>query len=413
MSLATCNLEPSDTAKLINDQASLIQEEIMQDVAYLSPFMNTIKGETVDLNFQGPLIKTLVANRVSPGWSRTAPVFTDSRNICGTTDNPDRYGQTEYETKVESLTGESEPICLREHKHVVRNSLNAVVTSMKEAIVELKNVDVRNQYLRRSGVKFTARSNTPFATLFRGQRKAVGTEFLPLLPNAPMTFKALIRIQQEMSEVLGVKKFGGGAASHFKVIAGVEQIEQFRNEVQVLGGILAQTQGGFDVGNKQIQMYSWTEILHRGIQMAIDQQPLRFNEIDEDGWPILISPEISVDGDSGKDSITNPAWSSAQYEVGFIMGADGFKYLTPTKFNGEGIVQWKNAPQFSMGELEFVNIRDNQCNRRGDFGYFLYEVARAIQTWNPHAICPFTYKRCELDLGFESCPSIDSEAVEV
>lgn len=412
MSLATCNLQPEDVAKSINDQASLIQEEIMQDVAYLSPFMNTIKGETVDLNFQGPLIRTLVANRVSPGWSRTAPVFTDSRNICGTTDNPDRYGQTEYETKVESLTGESEPICIREHKHVVRNSLNAIVESMKESIVELKNVDVRNQYLRRSGCKFVANSTLGFAG-FRGARKAVGTEFVPLLPNSPMTFKALIRIQQELSEVLGVKKFGAGAAAHYKVIAGVTQIEQFRNEAQIENAILAQTQGGFDVGNKQVQMYSWTEIQHRGIQMAIDQQPLRFNEIDGDGWPIFIDPEISVDGDSGKDSITNPAWSTAEYEVGFIMGDQGFKYLTPTRFNGEGIVQWPNAPQFSMGELEFVNIRDNQCNRRGDFGYFLYEVARAIQTWNPHAICPFTYKRCELDLGFESCPSIDSEALAI
>jgi hypothetical protein len=410
MSLETCTLSPSDYTQLIADQVSSIRDNIMQDVAYNSPFMNTIRGETVDLNFQGKNIPTLVANRVSPGWSRTAPVFTDSTLGCGASSNPDRYGQTEYTTKVESLFGESDPLCLREHKHVVKNSLSATVESMRTAITELMNVDVRNQYLRRSGVKFVANTTLKFNG-FTGQRKAVGTEFAAVLPDTPMTFKALIKIQQYMTEVLGVKKFGSGAGAHFKVIAGVEQIEQFRNEVEVLNGILAQTQGGFAIGDEQIRSYSWTEVQHRGVQMAIDQQPLRFNEIDGDGWPILIAPEIEVDGDHGKDSITNPAWNTALYEVGFIMGDEGFKRLVPTKFVGEGLVNWSAAPQFVMGELEFLNIRDNQCNKRGDFGFFLYEVARAIQSWNPHAICPFTYKRCELDLGFETCPSQSSELI--
>jgi hypothetical protein len=250
-------------------------------------------------------------------------------------------------------------------------------------------------------LKFVAKSGKTLDQILTGSRKAVSTGFYPELPDSTPTLATLIRIASKMMTVLGVERFGSGMDAHYLVIAGDELIERVRNDSTVEKAILAQTQGGYADGNNAIKTYPWLDIQHRGLRFGLDYQPLRFNYLDGNGDPILIEPEVKVSSDYGSDSQPNSEWANALYEIGFIVGKDAFEYLTMASYTGED--KWKWAPQFTMGELVWHNVKDNSCNFKGDLGFHWYEVVRAINPIKPHSICTFAYQRCNLDLGLESC----------
>ena len=408
--MAECTLTPEQVNTVVTQQASTFREQIMQDFAIDRPYLNTIAGDTWDMSGKGDEILTLVANRVSPSWSRTAPEFTPTTEICQNKPNPDEIGQTQYSTKMESRTGRSIDVCVNQAVHLVKGSLNAAYDSMRTAIGELMDYDIRYQYLLRSGVKYTTNSTLGRNFRFTGGRKVVGAEFnTSVAPDSPLTYRALINMVQYARNVNGSELFGSGVDSHALGIFGFEQVEKFRQEAGVAGAILAQTTGGYADGNNSIKKLQWTDIQQRGIKLNVDQEPLRFAAWDEEtGLPELISPTVKVASDKGFDAVTNPDWLGAPYEIGFVVFKDAFKRVVPTRYVGEG--QWKFQPQFTMGELVWRNIVDNDCNLWGDTGYFLYKVTRAIQAWHPHNVIAIAYQRCDLDDGLEPCspPSLSS-----
>lgn len=404
-----CVNSPAQWNDMLHTQESLIREQIMQDFAKERPYVNTIAGDTWNWSGAGEDIRTLVQNRVATAWSRTIPQFDRATTLCNGRPEKDQIGQTEYVTRMETLMGESPDVCVRQAVHGVMGSLNAAYDAMKTACGELIDYDVRAQYLIRSGAKYVANSTLSRDLRFSGGRKVVGAEFnTTVAPDSPMTYKGLINLIQYSKNVLGSKLFGSGVDQHALVIAGFEQVEKFRNEALVNSAILAQTQGGYADGNNAIKAYQWTDIQHRGARLGVDDEPLRFNDWGPEGLPDLISPTVTVASDTGVDAAPNPDWLSAQYEVGFVVFQDAFKRVVPSRYTGEG--QWKFAPQFTMGELTWHNVKDNNCNIRGDTGFFYYEVTRAIQAWNPHNVVAFAYKRCALDDDLEPCegPAISS-----
>jgi hypothetical protein len=187
-----------------------------------------------------------------------------------------------------------------------------------------------------------------------------------------------------MSTVIGAERFGSGMQSHFLVLAGDELIERIRNDEKVEKSILAQTQGGYADGVNSIYNYLWLDIQNRGLRFGLDMQPMRFNYLDALGQPILIEPEYQVTSDYGVDSRPNPDWSSARYEIGFIIGKDAFEYITPSAYTGED--KWKWAPQFTIGQLQWHNVKDMGCNFKGDIGFHWYEIVRAINPVKPRYV---------------------------
>lgn len=402
---AGCDLSPAQWNDILASQESTIRENIQQDLAYDAPYLNSIAGDTWDNSNSGENLRTLVANRVSPAWSRVRPEFQRASTMCQVRPSKDQIGQTEYTTYMETLAGESPDICVRQARHGVKNSLTSAYTAMQQGIKELMDYDVRAQYLDRSGLKYVVNSTVGKNNRLTGGRKQVGATFnTSFLPNSPMSYQALINLIQLSANVHGNQLFGSGVDKHALVIAGFEQVETFRNEALVTNAVLAQTGGGYADGNNAIKMLEWTSIQHRGARLAVDSQPLRFNDWAQTGLPDLIEPEVSIDADYGKDSVPNSEWVYALYEIGFIVFKNAFKRVVPSSYAGEG--QWKFAPQFVMGELKWHNVVDNNCNIKGDTGFFWYEVTRALQAWQPHAVIPFAYKRCDLADGLTPCTDI-------
>jgi hypothetical protein len=399
--MLNCTLIPDAMNNIVANQSSMIRENIQLDLAISEPYSNTIKGNTINLNNKGETIRSLIANRITPAWSRVKPTFQRFTSSCNSVPTADQGGQTEYTTYMESLDGRGPSLCVRETVHTVLNSLKTIIESMKIAIGELKGYDIRYQYFLRSGLKFVSKTGLSFDTILTGGRKANSTSFYPALPNATPTLSTLIKIADQMDTVIGSERFGSGMDRHYLVITGSEFNERIRNDATVENAIIAQTQGGYADGNNSLKMYAWLDIQQRGLRFGVDRQPMRYNVLDAQGHPDLIEPEISVTSDYGVDSQPNPDWANAEYEIGFIVGKDGFEYLTPTSYTGED--KWKWAPQFTMGELVWHNVKDMGCNYKGDTGFHYYEMVRAINPMKPHAICAFSYKRCNLDLGLEVC----------
>ena len=399
------NLTAANT--LLHDQASLLREEIQKDYMYTGVYGNTIKGETHKGQGQGSQIITLVANRVSTAWSRTAPEFTPTRQTCGTLPEQDEFGQTQYVTELESLQGMSPKICVNQAYHLVKNSLIEAASSMKQAVTELMEYDIRNQYLTRSGVKYVANSTVSFFSRLSGGRKQVATPFPNLMPDSPMSIVELQRIISHGKTVFGSQLFGSGADAHAIVVVGPEQAEILRQEALTRGTILSQTNGGYMEGNNSIKSLLWENFQHFGFRLNIDNEPLRTNAMDGGtGLPVFVEPGVSVASDSGFDYVVNPDWTFADAEVGFVIFKDAFKRLVPERYAGEG--PWKFHPQFTMGELQWFNERSPNCNLWGDEGFFIYKVTRAFQAWHPHAVIPILYKRCEITDSLTPCDSIIS-----
>jgi hypothetical protein len=188
------------------------------------------------------------------------------------------------------------------------------------------------------------------------------------------------------------------------VVVDSAQSEIFRNEAKVYADFQAGTQGSFDDAKKMLWQYQFNP-LYRGLRIGIDRRPLRFNEIDENNFPIFLEPFIPAPAEHGDGKwVVNSAWRTALYTVGFILGSGTFKRLVPKKYiDGERTF----GGQFATGELQWINDDRIQCNKYRDFGQYIWELERAIQPIVPHGVVPFIYKRCPANLGLAACPATD------
>jgi hypothetical protein len=82
------------------------------------------------------------------------------------------------------------------------------------------------------------------------------------------------------------------------------------------------------------------------------------------------------------------------------MGQRSFRRLVPTYQKVEG---WNFSEQLVNGGLQFVILKDADCNLFGDYGQHIYEIERAFEPLMPHAVTAVAYKRCAANLGLLSC----------
>jgi hypothetical protein len=254
----------------------------------------------------------------------------------------------------------------------------------------------------RSGVKFVCHTGYSFDSLLTGDSQQIDVQFLNLLPDAPLSFKTLWRLMAFEREEMLADPFESEQGTMFKFIGSVEQIERLRNDLDVKVDLLALTTGKYSIGEQSINSYAF-QGPYRNVAFGIDQQPLRTNGFDANGDLVLIEPEIAVAVTNGVAARRNPAWVSALYEVGFLLASDTFNRLVPESYTGEGT--FKFNPQLVAGELQWVSIRDNDCNLFQDHGQHIYEISRAYQPQRPQNVIPILYKRCEYDTGLSVCQS--------
>ncbi len=401
---STCTLTNADFNSGIASQNPILRSEIIRYIALNDPYSNIYDGGTTQSN-QGDTIRTLVTNRLVSNQSLTQPAFEAAIDVCGTIGPAAEFGQTEFITRLENMRGKGPTICVKQSRNSVIDSFTIAGQNLKDAIKSVMSADNRNQLLVKSGVKAVLKAGaTNLGQLLTGGYNQVAVPFLGGVPTAPVSHKFLVTLSNYMRDNLSPEYFGDGAGQFFVFISSSDQTEVLRNEAGLKQELLAFVTGNDKGVGDALKKYAFIDYPYRGIKLAIDQQPLRFNTVTGAGFPVLIEPLVRTVTDFGVENATNPAWVNAEYEVGFLVSKGTFRRLVPERYVGEG--EFKFEPQFVMGELEWTNIRDNSCNPFGDFGYHLYQIERAIQARRPHAVIPVLYKRCAQDLGLVVCQDL-------
>lgn len=399
---STCALVPSDYSQAIAAQVAILRNDMIRYVALNDPYSNLVEGGTTPNN-AGEQIKTLVTSRLVTNQSLVTPVFGSLENAsCGTVGVAAEFGQTQFTTSLEILRGKGPTVCVNQSRFAVLDAYRIAEQNLKDAIKTVNAADIRAQLLALSGVKAVLNSGaTSLGQVLTGGYNQVSVNFLGGVPSAPCSHKFLVALSNYMRDNLSPEYFGDGSGQYSVFISGSEQTEALRNEAGLKAEQLAFITGNDKGMGDALKKYAFIDYPYRGIKLAIDQQPLRFNSVNAQGFPVLIEPLVRTVTDFGVQNLTNAAWVNANYEVGFLVTKGAFRRLVPERYVGEST--FKFEPQYIMGELKWNNVIDNQCNPWGDFGYHLYQIVRAFQARRPHGVIPVLYKRCVQDLGLAAC----------
>lgn len=373
-----------------------------------TPYNDVLDGGTFE-NAISDEQRSVVVERAVVGQSLTVPQFVNDTDSCGLTGPAMQPGSTEYITRLGTLRGQGPRICVKGMRSAFQNSYSAAQDSMQKQLLSLGNADVRAQIFLGSGIKAKVQTGVPFESMISGDIQRLNVSVNNATPpDSQLTFAFLEYFNTFAIEDLTLEPWdamdleGNPAGVMAKFIGSQAVISQMRKESGVREDIRALVTGRYDIGEKTILGYTWTGPF-RGIGFGIDSQPLRFNTFATVGGqliPQFIEPEIAVQVSKGWASRPNPAWRSAQYEVGFLLYRNSFRRLVPEAYTGVG--DWRFPAQYSQGELEFLVIRDS-LNPYGDWGQHFYQIIRAYRPERPHAVIPILYKRCLPDLGLAPC----------
>ena len=401
---------PTVASDIASKDTNRLQGSIAKALAVNSPFVNVLKGGVFPAGVSDT-VRSVVQEQALPGDSLVEPTFTDTVDICGPVENNEGVATTEYSYKLGTKRGFGPKVCVKGAYAAFRGSYLAAEDSLKKLMLEYVNVDIRANLLNRSGVKFVAGNSgtVSFSQGLTGGESQIDTAFANVAEAniGQLSFKALHQLARYNKEVLLGEMFEGGASgSHYKFVGGSDIVEAFRNEIGVKEVLIALTTGNVKYGETSLRGYSWeSSVAYRGIQFGVDQRPLRASAV-VDGVPTLVEPFISVATTKGNARRVNPAWVSAPFEIGFLIGDNTFERLVPERFTGEG--SFKFAPQLAMGELQWHYQVDNDCNAYGDFGFHKYEITRAYRPIRPANVIPILYRRCPYDTGIVACPTSGS-----
>jgi hypothetical protein len=223
-----------------------------------------------------------------------------------------------------------------------------------------------------------------------------------------------------MREFLGVEPYEGDMEEgSLLAIFGHDVINAFRDETNIRADVGSLTTGRYQMGEETISSYRFKGPYH-GIALGVDHRPLRFN-----AWttvangatdprtgvvntgasyqvPNLIEPLVAKSVSTGVAGRPNPAWANAAFEIGFLLGKNGFKRLVPESYATPG---FDFHPIISNQGLKFKVLEDADCNFFNDYGQHRYELSRAYQPVHPHAVCAIAFSRCGPVQAFSTCPS--------
>lgn len=398
----------------INDIAKRDQNRLVGSVAKAlaanSPFINVLRGGTFPSGV-GDTVVAAVEMQAAPGDSLAAPTFTPYSQIAGTAGTQERTGKVDFTYRLEAKRGTGPKVAVTQGYSAFKTSYLAAEDALRKLITQYINADIQYQLVTKAATKAKCRAGRSLAALtIGGNETDIGIDWSNLNmnaepPDAQLTFKALHAWARYLREALFGEFFPAGekAQPHFRFIGSADVIESFREEVGVQNILIALTTGRYRLGEESVSGYSFeTSPAYRGLAFGVTHRPLRCNDFDATGVPQFINP-VTVVVDSTTNTAyakPNPAWLSAQYEVGVLIADGAFERLVPEQYVGEGT--FKFAPQLHGGELEWHYVKDNDVNAWGDYGFHKYQITRAYRPVRPQHIIPIIYKRRQVDLGLET-----------
>lgn len=399
-----CVITSDQAAQVFATQANRLYGMIGSSLAVEVPYISVLEKGTFPATTAAQLT-SVIQGRAAPGDSLVAPTFTNQVDVCDNGGQIDQNGTNQYNYAAKIKTGLSEKICFNKGFLAFAGSLNAQFSALQQLATEYINADVRWELFSRSGVKAVVKSGVNYVTTIAGGYNQIDTPVPAVESDGRLTYSLLQKYAAFMREILKVKTFGSGMASHLRFIGSWEILEALRNDLGAAAGtngtLGALAAGSDKVGTEGLKSYAFTSEL-RGINLGKDPQPLRTN------WNgagyTFVEPEIAQAGTTGNVAVPNPAWLTASHEVGFLVGKGSFERQVPAPWTGEGKMRFDR--QMFGGDIQFLSHRDMTCNLFGDFGVLAYRIGRAFRPIYPWFVMPIIYKRCDSDEGVVPCSSV-------
>ncbi len=392
-------LNPADVQDFANSDTNRIVGNIAKALARKAPYVDVLEGGNLSSGIS-ETVRSIVQERAVLNQSLVRPQFRPDKDMCGEVGEAAEVGSTEYSYFLATNRGMGPLVCVKGMRNAFEGSYLAAEDSLKKQIVHLTNSDVRATLVDRSGTKLVVRSGKTFSQMYSGESQAIDTPFATDdvgLPDSPINFQLLDYLGIFQRENMLVEGFEGDQMEPLLRFIGSQEINR---RLQTEAGIREDHRylaaGSYKVGKDNLMRYSW-EGPYKGFAFGIDPQPLRFSELDEDGQPLFLEPEIAVQSSKGVAARVNPAWARARFEIALVLGAGSFARLTPTQYTGEG--SFRFPAQVSTGELKFKVIEDNCRNAWADYGRHFYQISRAYKPMRPHAVTAIAFKRAVADFA--------------
>jgi hypothetical protein len=390
-------LSPQAIEDLANRNNSMLVGESSTYTIRKSPYASVITTGTIDN--RSVLQRSIAIERALPSTSMVRPTFTPDGELCGTAGDVAELGSTEFEFQLEGIRGRGPMICYRQARTAWPSTYAGLYASLKQSLLDVTASDIRIALHDLSGCKLTATSGTAFEDAFAGEMFAVGTAYQNLTPDSPLSFRGLEITATHMREYLYAEPFDGDVDEGVAMfIAGQNQIQLLRDEADIREDIRALVTGRYKQGEETVTGYRFKGPYH-GIAFGVDPLPLRADSVTA-GQPNFVEPLVAHDVTVGTAGRINSAWVEAPYEVGFLVFKNSFKRLLPTEYK---IAGFDFPAPISNDGLKFKWLDDADCHLFNDFGLHIWEILRAYQPVQPHAICPVLYKRCTSDLNLAAC----------
>lgn len=344
-------------------------------------------------------VRSVAIERALPSVSLALPAFRPTEQLCGLSGGTTKVGSTEFEYGLEGLRELGPLICLETTRTAWPSTYGGLVRSLQQSITDVVSADMRANLYVNSGSKMVIASGENFEDIFDGEINAVATPFPNVLPDSTPSFRAMEIAATYMRETLLAMPFSDNGDDFATLIFEQNVIQNFRDELDIREDIRALTTGRYKMGEDTISGYMFKGPYH-GLTFGVDSMGLRFNNVDANGQPILLEPLLARDVTVGEAGRPNPAWVSAAYGVGFIVFNGAFARLTPESWKVPG---FDFTGPIAQETLKFKQLSDADCNFWGDFGRHMYEIRRAYQPKQPHAVCAVAYKRCAADTNIVAC----------
>ena len=431
-------VSPTQAYQAAAAQTGIIKGEIARYIARTCPYIPMFNRGTFDLN-KGRTYRHVVQEAPFVAGSLVRPSFTTNAtlsSVCEPAPSTDKFGAKEFNVVLATLSGSSDPICIKEARAAFESAFLNGVRSIKEVIRKQVNADCRNQAIFGGGTKFIMHSSG-FDYGVTGSILTPDVNFpqtSTALPDLPITFSALKQLAGYMEDNLQVNPFPGSMGEMYIGAFGLEATDYMRDLEGLNLDIRAIVQGGFTDGKKMIKDYEFSGP-HRGIGFARDPQPLRaisFAELATSRFSsletapsvacttvvdagtlttylagdnqlrlqglvpgysnlVLVEPEIGVASTTGVAGRPNPAWVKAKYELGLFAGMNAYKRLVPPRYGGEGEIKFPD--QLTPETLKFINPTTPTTNKFGHNGWLIYEIERAFEPTYPQAFAGVIYLR--------------------
>lgn len=384
----------------LSKDANRITGRIARSLAINAPWMNVIETGTF-VSGVSDVQRSVVQEAVAPALSQATPNW--SSFSCTRVPAEINTGTTEFQYTPEAYFERGPKICVTQAFSSFRNSIRMTEMAITDHVQTLWNSWIRFKLFQLSGTKVTL--NSTATSLDDILASGFQTNFKTGIgPNAPVSFKFLKFLANHLTHSLLAGdefKWGAGMTKHFRFISDQATVDAMRAEADVRSDIRFIASSGNADARNALMEYSW-EGPYQGIGFGVDQSILRVSSFNTTtGVATFVEPFIQQAATKGNKRVVNPSWIAAPFQVSFLLARGSFIREIPEEFLGEGLTKFER--QFWGGRVVWHNVRDNDCNIKGDTGFHYYDLAAAMRPERPEFVVPILHTRCRDDLGLTAC----------